>query len=552
MNTLTIGQFLLQELHKRGVGQIPGVPGDYILPFVEELEAFEGIENMTMVAEGDAAWAANLVGRRRLSACYATFMVGCLNMLNGVCDATKNLSASSLVLIGGEVALSDRGADYIYHHELEASSGAMQEKIFQTLLGNEYAKSITNVTTVTQDIARLITLAEKEHRPVYIGVPKDLWSVQIKNPVPSVRRKDQSKTLPLTLSFASKAKKLIDAASRPVMLVGQHAERFGLIPLLSRFAETYGIPVATAYNGHGAYPLLDPFFIGTYAAQGSFPSDVQKIVEGSDCLIKVGVVDCDMLHGLRFPRLKESDIVLDPSSFMIQLGKEKSRLSSRNDYFSFFERLIDTGEQKREHPHSFLSRIDNETNRYFSGAFFESRPIRFSDIVPLIHNVLQFHPDTPVVADIGNAMTIPVATAGGYYTSVYGAMGVTVGAIGLEKAFGERPLVIVGDGAFGMWSLGSLLMLRKYHSKMIIIVLNNEGWGMLRPIAGNVPYLDLPSGDFENLIEVAGCGLAFRAETRVELARALHESFASDTFSIINVILEKDDMTNTIRQLMCA
>jgi indolepyruvate decarboxylase len=86
-------------------------------------------------------------------------------------------------------------------------------------------------------------------------------------------------------------------------------------------------------------------------------------------------------------------------------------------------------------------------------------------------------------------------------------MGVTVGALGIEISSGKRPLVIVGDGAFGMWSLGSLLMLRKYHSKMIVIVLNNAGWGMLRPIAENAPYLDLPSGHFEKFPEVIGEGL---------------------------------------------
>lgn len=551
MNTLTIGGFLLKELHKYGVREIPGVPGDYILPFVRDLEAFDGIENMTMVGEGDAAWAANLVGRRRMSACYATFMVGCLNMLNGICDATKNLSASSLVIIGGEVALLDRGSEYIHHHELEASSYSSQEKVFQTLLGNEYAKSITHAATAAQDIARLLALAYTEHRPVYIGVPKDMWGVRVESLKPSLCG-DYSKTIPLTLHLASKAKEMIDRASYPIVLVGAHAERFGLIPLLSCFAKKYGIPVATAYNGYGAYPMLDPFFIGIYAAQGSCPANVERVIEASDCLIKVGVIDCDMVHGLRSPRLQAGDIVLDLVSSTVQLGKEKTRLSSRSDYDLFLERLVDMKESERGDcfPYSFLSWMNDETNRYYSGSFFESRPIQFSDIAPLVHNVLQFHPDTPVVADIGNAMAIPVATSGGYYTSVYGAMGVTAGAVGLEKALDERPLVIVGDGAFGMWSLGSLLMLRKYHSKMVIMVLNNEGWGMLRPIAGNVPYLDLPSGDFEKLTEVCWGGLGFRAETPAELAHALHESFAADTFSIINVILQKDDMTDTIRQLM--
>ncbi len=526
---------MLEELHRRGVREIPGVPGDYILPFVRELQDFDGMENMAMVAEGDAAWAANLIGRKQLSACYATFMVGCLNMLNGVCDATKNLGASSLVIIGGEVALADRGADYILHHETEASSCSMQEEIFQMLLGNEYAKSITDISTAAKDIAWLITLAHEEHRPVYIGIPKDLWDMRIKKSSFSAGRKKNAE-ISLLPHNVNKAKERIECASRPVILVGTRAERFGLVPLLQRFAKKYGIPVAAAYHGRGAYPPNDPFFIGTYAAQASFPPDIQKIVEDSDCLIKVGVVDCDMAYGLRPPRLGEGDIVMEAG--------EVSRV--------FLEHLIEAREFRKDpsYPRSFSYRMNTDTYCYFSEPLDNSRAIAISDISPIIHQTLQDYPDTPIVADIGNAMAIPVVAVGGYYTSAYGAMGVTVGAIGLEKAFGERPLVIVGDGAFGMWSLGSILTLRKYGSKQVIIVLNNEGWGMLRPIAGNVPYLDIPSGNFEKLTEVAGCGLGFRVETPAQFAHALRESFAADTFSITNVILQKDDTADTIRRFM--
>lgn len=556
MNTKkTTGRFLLEVLQSHGVRQIYGVPGDYILSFASALEAFDGIEHVTMVDERDAAWAANLAGRGALSACYATSMVGCLNMLNGVCDGTKNLGASALVIIGGEVALSDRGADYILHHELGAPPAPVQEEIFKILLGGEkYAKSITDIASAQTDIAQIVTLAREEHRPVYIGIPKDVCEMilpDVSVPLPVCRIKHENGSF-YSHSLAKKMRDSIDKAKHPVLLVGQLAERFNLIPLIKNLAETYGIPVITTHKGFGAYPLNDDYFIGTYAGHASCPPYVQSIIEESDCLITIGAVYCDMTYGLQPPRLPKETISIDPCALRISHGISWLALSSLSELRLFCKNLVGTKRkcgQKLTPTQAFSSWMNDESSRYFSKPLDDSRQIRFADVAPLVHRTLEDYPDTPVVADIGNAMAIPVV-AGGYYTSAYGAMGVTVGAIGIEKMSGKRPLVIVGDGAFEMWSLGSLLMLRKYHSKMIIVVLNNEGWGMLRPIAENAPYLNFPSGNFEKLTEVAGCGAGFRVETLAQLKRALDESFSADTLSIINVILSKDDTTDTIRKFM--
>lgn len=555
MNTeKTAAKFLLEELHKCGVREISGVPGDYILSFADALEDFDGIEHMTMADERDAAWAANLIGRGKLSACYATSMVGCLNILNAVCDGTKNLGASALVIIGGEVALADRKADYILHHELGAPPALLQEETFKMFFGGgEYAKSITDILFAKSDISRLIARACEEHRPVYIGIPKDVAEMIVPECYSFCETsKRESCEDFYSVNLARMMRNSMSQAKRPILLVGQFAERFGLISSIKNLARAYGIPVVAAYKGFGAYPPNDDYFIGTYAGQASCPPSVQTIVEESDCLITVGAMYCDMTHGLAPPLLPKETIRIDPCFPQASLESCRIPFSSLDDLRLFLESLIEMEETqvKKFEPQSFLSWMNDETSRYFSGTFYESRRIRFSDIAPIVHRTLGHHPDTPVIADIGNAMAIPAVASGGYYTSSYGAMGVTVGAIGVEMAQKKRPLVIVGDGAFGMWSLGSILMLGKYNSKMIIIVLNNEGWGMLRPIAKNPSYLDLPSGNFEKLTEFAGCGLGFRAETPAQFKTALGRSFAADTFSIINVILPKDDMTDGIRQFM--
>lgn len=549
----TVANYLLEKLRSRGVSHIFGVPGDYVLPFVNALEGCEGIEHMPLADERDAAWAANLAGRGygKLSACYATSMVGGLNMLNPVLDGTKHLGASAMVVIGGEVALADREKDYVLHHELGAPPAPIQEEVFQKLLGGkEYAKSITCLSSAENDIRRLIARACEEHRPVYIGLPKDVCNMIAGGYIETrISEKDESDA-PYALWLAEEIRDRVTAAKRPVILVGQDAERFGLIPLVKRFANTFGISVAATFKGFGAYPSDDDNFIGVYSAQASFPPETQGVLESSDCLIRIGTVKCDMTNGLREPRLPEAAIIIDPATFRVFVSDGWVRFRS----IRYIQRVLEhvsvvSGERQRPLLRSFLSWMDEETDRYLS-APVKPRPVRFSGIVPILHDRLRMSPDTPVVADIGNAMTMPIVTSGGYYTSAYGAMGVTVGALGIEIATGKRPLVIVGDGAFGMWSLGALLSLRRHRSKMIIIVLNNEGWGMLRPITGNAAYLDLISGNFEKLTEFAGAGLGFPAKSEAEFKNALTRAFEADTFSIINVLLIKEDMTDGLYRLM--
>jgi indolepyruvate decarboxylase len=66
--------------------------------------------------------------------------------------------------------------------------------------------------------------------------------------------------------------------------------------------------------------------------------------------------------------------------------------------------------------------------------------------------------------------------APGYYATM--GFGVPAG-LGLQAATNERPLILVGDGAFQMtgWELGNC---RRYGWDPIVLVFNNASWEMLR------------------------------------------------------------------------
>ena len=109
-------------------------------------------------------------------------------------------------------------------------------------------------------------------------------------------------------------------------------------------------------------------------------------------------------------------------------------------------------------------------------------PIAPSDIACAINDLFDRHGTMPMTSDMGDclftAMEIEntALAAPGYYAGM--GFGVPAG-IGVAATTGQRPLVLVGDGAFQMtgWELGNC---RRYGLAPIVVVFNNASWEMLR------------------------------------------------------------------------
>ena len=116
------------------------------------------------------------------------------------------------------------------------------------------------------------------------------------------------------------------------------------------------------------------------------------------------------------------------------------------------------------------------------------------------------HGAMPIAADMGDCLFTAMQiehthlTAPGYYASM--GYGVPAG-FGLQAATGERPLVLVGDGAFQMtgFELGNC---RRYGWDPIVIVFNNRSWEMLRAFQPESRFNDLGDWRFAELARVLG------------------------------------------------
>jgi indolepyruvate decarboxylase len=160
-----------------------------------------------------------------------------------------------------------------------------------------------------------------------------------------------------------------------------------------------------------------------------------------------------------------------------------------------------------------------------------------------------------VVADVGDCLfgaadlTIYKKTeflSPAYYTSMGFAIPASIGVN--VAAPDRRPIVLVGDGAFQMTCM-ELSTAVRHGFNPIVIVLNNKGYTTERFLQDG-PFNDILNWNYHRMPDLLGGGWGFEVRTEGQLDQALNAALANKgTFSILNVHLEPDDISQSLKRL---
>ena len=122
-------------------------------------------------------------------------------------------------------------------------------------------------------------------------------------------------------------------------------------------------------------------------------------------------------------------------------------------------------------------------------------------------------------------------------------------AIGAQTAKPQsRPIAIVGDGAFQMTGTELSTTLR-YGLNPIVLVLNNSGYGTIRPLAEG-PFNDIENWNYTQATELFGAGRAFAVQTEGEFDTAMKAALdETQHFVLIEAKVGKLDMSPALTRL---
>jgi indolepyruvate decarboxylase len=274
---------------------------------------------------------------------------------------------------------------------------------------------------------------------------------------------------------------------------------------------------------------------------------VRELLDGSDCVIGIGVVRTDLGTGFWTERINpKARILIDPDGVRVRFHRYDG-LAIRQVVEALVERLPASdrpiprfiGSQDAS-PQADAAGVRTPTTTASSSP---DGPLRIADILAALKGLDPAR--YSFTADVGDAWFIAlelrteVFLAAGYYASMGFAVPGALGAGIAEPT--RRPFAIVGDGAFQMTGIELATMVEQRLAP-IVLLLNNGSYGMLEAIDGSRPYYARPSWDYAAMARALGAS-ALRVTTPDELSAAIESAEAEPVAFLIEAVIARDDFS---------
>lgn len=540
--TTTISTYLLQRLHELKLTHLFGVPGDYVLDFLDQVIesplAWVGTCN-----ELNGGYAADGYARMHgIGAAVVTYGVGGFSALNAVAGAFAEMVP--LVLISGAPPLKRRAGGALVHHLV--ADYDRQLEIFRKVTID--AALLDDPATAPALIDRVLAACVTRKLPVYLELPADRARTVCQPPVgPLLLPQRVSNPESLSACVAAIAQRL-NAAQRPVLLAGIEVARFGLGPELLSLVEQVELPYAVMLSSKSVLPELHPQFIGLYQGGWSRP-EVQQQVEQADCLLSVGSWMTDLDTGI-------FSIQLDPER-MIEVGRDTVRVGDQlytdlqpSDLLHALKPLLRARSYLESHP----------MRPPVQAAPFAAQQGAALTAARMYAAIDSFLDDSMILlAEPGDAFCAAPEfmieeaerfVVQSYYSSIGFCTPAALG-VGLARP-NHRPVVLTGDGAFQM-TVQEVSTLLRQRIPAIILLINNDGYLVERMLHEDGPYNDIVMWRYAGLPELfngSSAGRGVVVETEDQLQQALQRAKAQpDMLMLIECRLDKLDASEGLKRL---
>lgn len=534
---------LMRSLEHEGVKTLFGYPGGAIMPVFDALYDHRDRLNHILVRhEQGAAHAAQGFARvsGEVGVCLVTSGPGATNTITGIADAM--IDSTPIVVIAGQVGAGLLGTDAFQEVDLVGVTQPISKWSYQ----------IRRAEDVAWAVARAFYIARSGRPgPVVLDFAKnaqvDMTDYEPVN-VDFIRSYDPD---PETDSTAvAEAVALINAAKRPLVLVGQGVELGNAQKELLNFVEKADIPCGCTLLGLSALPSNHRLNKGMLGMHGNLGPNVKT--NECDVLIAVGMRFDDRVTGKLETYAKQAKIIhldVDPSEIGKNVAVDVPVLGNCKRTLSLLTELI----QPQKHEEwivSFKPYEEKEFNQVIEKEVFPKEgPINMGEVVNAVSEAT--NNEAILVTDVGqNQMmacryfkfTKPrsIVTSGGM-----GTMGFCLpAAIGATFGRPDRTVcAFMGDGGLQM-TMQELGTVMEQKSPVKIILMNNNYLGNVRQWQAmffNRRYSFTPMMNPDYMQIASAYGIASRrVMSREELNDGIQEMLSTDGPFLLEVCVVEE------------
>ena len=537
---VTGGELLVRTLVGAGVKTVFGLHGAHLETIFQACatHAIPIIDTRHEVAAGHAAEGYARAGRR-LGVALVTAGPGFTNCITSIANAY--LDRTPVLYVAGSAALRD------------AETNTLQAGIDQAAIARpltKWAHTVTVPAQIPRLVAHAIRVATSPPTgPVLLDLPMDVLTAAVD---------EQAVHLPANLivdahpgpspGTIAAAVELLQAAERPVVMVGAGAWQAGCAEELRAFVELTGMPVFSDFAAHGLLPSDHPLYGGTFHKMDDLGGPGGRIDTILALGVRFGLFTLGSSDRLAPAAAKIIHVEVDPK----EIGRLRdAAVAIAADPRATLHALLSEARKRRWPDRSAWQERVQEAKaarRARLGEALErsAPPIHpYQAVASLIESISD---ETIIIGDGAEAYhwmneVIRQRRPGSYITHGFlGAVGMGLGlAIGAQAGEPKRPvLCLAGDGAVG-FTIAEFDTLARHRLPVVVAVMNNRSWAAsqhFQEMVGNpVRGTRLSGAKYHEVAIAFGCEGRLITDV-AQLGPAVREAFASGRPTCLNIEID--------------
>lgn len=533
----------MRSLEHEGVQTIFGYPGGSIMPVFDALYDHRKTLNHILVRhEQGATHAAQGFARvsGQVGVCLVTSGPGATNTITGIADAM--IDSTPIVVIAGQVSTGFLGTDAFQEVDLVGITQPITKWSYQIRRAEDVPWAVARAFYIARsgrpgpvvlDFAKNAQVDKMEYEPATVDF------IRSYQPVPD-----------MDMEAIREAVDLINAAERPLVLVGQGVELGNAQAELRAFIEKAELPAGRTLLGLSALPTDHPLNKGMLGMHGNLGPNINT--NKCDVLIAVGMRFDDRVTGnvaTYAPQAKIIHFDIDPAEIDKNIKTDVAVLGDCKQTLPAVTELLKPATHK-EWLDSFHTYEEVEEEKVIRPELYRTtRELSMGEVVRAVSEAT--NNEAVLVTDVGQNQMMSaryfkytrersIVTSGGLGTMGFGLPA----AIGATFGRPDRTVcVFMGDGGLQM-NLQELGTVMEQKAPVKMILMNNNYLGNVRQWQAmffNRRYSFTPMLNPDYMQIAAAYGIpSRRVMERSELADAIREMLATDGPFLLEACVEEE------------